>query len=241
MQISLSTGRIFRRTNRDGIGLIGVVEVPIDLQTEGVHLCLIQAGVMLVDRLEARPLLNSVGEKTDPGSIKDEPADSFFYRSYASDSSGAQQFFFRESVLPPSAPDMKWCYITGARRLAIPQLSGDGMYELGAQLRKVQLPSNFGEGMNLGGLLREPVWGPGGAYGLAHSLEPGFFPYWAVQDRARNAKQDPKFAAYMEAMARHGEPPLYYTAAQQEEREALADRVLREILDAEDVPRPRAA
>lgn len=240
MSISLTTGRIFHRTNRFGVALLGVVEVPEELDTEGLHNCFIRGGVIIVDSLLASPLRDAVGEPVDPEEIREEGADGFFYRRYTSDQSGGQEFFFRQTVLPSSTPGMKWCYITGARPQALPQLDGDGMYSLGARLRKVEMPADFGRGMNMGGLLREPVWGPGGAYGLAHTLEVGAYPEWVAADRARNAQRDPKFAAFMQAMAEHGEAPLFYTAAQREERDALGNKVIRDLLDEEDSPRPRA-
>ena len=242
MDISLTSGRIYRRTNNHGIGLLGVVEVPDELQTEGVHACAFRAGALMVDKAEANTVLDSVQEELRPGYVKEMGANSFFYNSYASDSAGGQEFFFRETVLPSSTPGMKWCYITGARRLALDSLSKDGLYELGAKMRNIPLPEGFGLGVELGGLLREPIWGPAGAYGLGHTLEPGFFPAWALQEREANARRDPQFARYMQAMAKYGEAPLYFTAAQRAEQDALADKVLRELLDEEDgqYSRPRA-
>jgi hypothetical protein len=239
MQISLTTGRIFHRTNQSGVALLGVVEVPEELDTEGVHNCFIHGGVIIVDSLLASPLRDAVGDPVDREEIREESADSFFYRRYTSNQAGGQEFFFRQTVLPSSTPGMKWCYITGARPKALPQLHGDGMYALGPRLRKVEMPEDFGRGINMGGLLRETVWGPAGAYGLAHTLEVGAYPQWVAAYRARNAKRDPKFAAFMQAMAEHGEAPLFYTAAQREERDALCDKAIRGLLGEEESPRPR--
>lgn len=239
MKTMVSSGRIFRRTNGSGIGLVGVVEVPQELATECVRACLIHGGELRVDQAVGRPLADSVGEDVHPEVLMEVDANGMFNYQYASRASGAQELFFRQATIPPSAPGMKWCYIVGARRLELPQLPEDGMYELGSRLRKIDLPKAFGMGMNLGGLLRVPVWGPSGSYGMAHTLELGFYEQWVKVERARNAQRDPQFARFMEAMAPYGEPPLYYTAAQKEEREVLADRVMHEILAGQDAARPR--
>lgn len=240
MDISLSVGRIFRRTNNDGIGLLGVVLAPEELDTEALHTCSVQGGALMVDCFAGQVLTDVVGRDVPAEILQQEDASSLFYHRYRSDPSGAQQFFFRQATLPSSEPGMKWCYIAGARRLDISQLPEDGLYELGAVPRRIPLPADFGAGMTLGSLLREPIWGPGGAYGLAHSLEVGAFSTWVEEDRARNARRDPEFARYVQAMAAHGETPLFYTRAQLEEREALVRRVVREmLLDEEGLPRPR--
>lgn len=179
-------------------------------------------------------MVDTVREPVPASTLRELNADYFFYHLYASDPGGVQEFFFRQTALPSSTPGMKWCYITGARRHALPQAPEDGMYELGSRLRKIEMPAGFGNGMTLGGLLREPVWGPAGAYGLGHTLEVGFYPSWVEGDRARNARRDPRFARFMAEMAEHGETPLYFTAAQREERDALCDQVLRQMLATEE-------
>lgn len=244
MDISLTAGRIFRRTNKEGIGLIGVVEVPEALETEAVHRCALSGGTLLVDGQNGVALIAPGGDPVPRELVREECASGIIYHQFESDSAGGQQLFFRQSVLPSSTPGMKWCYVVGARRMQIPQLPVDGLYALGERLERIPVEDGFGRGLTLAQAFREPVWGPTGEFGLAHVLEVGYYHEYVADDRKKNARKDPQFAAYMKAMNENGlgEPLLYYTASQRAEREALASRVINQLLDAEDVheiSRPR--
>lgn len=234
--IKINQGRLFVRSNSCGVGIIGLLEVPREILGEQYHECIIGSGGLF---------MSSQGRCEDDY-VKECGASGLFnalkFRSGASMTSDMQEFFVRRSTLPSSTPGLDWCLVVGARPNPLISISQDGLYELRADtaLRSIELPPGFGDGMDLAGLLRETLWGPSGCYGVAHTMEVEHFPLWAQAERLRN--KDPKFAEYMRRMSEYGEGPMYYTAAQKEEREALVSSVICAMHEEEDGPceRPRA-
>lgn len=229
----ITNGRIFVRDTGSGFGYVGVVEAPSDLAPEHLYGFRMNSGLWLdasqkehgdermgytrlgrrvTRELDINNLLTSMKFKT--GALTD-----------------AQEFFVRYTMLPNSAPDKAWCFIAGASEHRNRYLSKDGLYELSEQgpIEHLETDPNLGVGTNLGQLLREPLWGDSGQFGLAHSMDPDYFPLWVESDRKNNSGRDPDFGKFMEMMKAHGEPPLFYTATQKAEREQLTRTAIRAI------------
>lgn len=142
----------------------------------------------------------------------------------------ASDAFLRESVLPHQDPQRRWMILTGVSTQTIPLLPQEGLYELRAGSAPVLVDNNAYNGYALGSILREPLWGPGGDFGIATDMHVETYHKWVDGERARSIKQDPKFARFCELMKNQaGELPLVYSRAQKVDRDEIASRVIRQI------------
>lgn len=237
--MDIDRGRLFVRQNSQGVAVIGVLEMPAELPAEHVYGCSLEAG-----RIRLNPSGGEPGVKRAGYMSQDEFREcdangvllSLKFLSATSDTGDAQELFVRQSALPSSTPGMSWCWVIGARPRPFASMSSGGLYEVsaGSGFKRVSVEPGFDRGLTLGQLLREPLWGPSGAYGLAHSLEPGRYPEWVVRNRELNANRDPSFREFLRRMEQYGPAPLYYTRARREEDEAVAAAVAREMACDED-------
>lgn len=143
----------------------------------------------------------------------------------------------RETHLLPMAPGYKWMIIAGASKHRLELPGPMGLYEIGdAGLRYKGVPAEIYNGSKLGQVLRECLWGAGGAWGMATSMEPGFYDRWIESERQSNAKRDPMFGRFMELMgeAGMGGMPNIYTEDEMKAREAMAAKVMRRIVEEDD-------
>jgi len=122
----------------------------------------------------------------------------------------------------------KWAIVFAAINKRLDAMPQDGTYELGPQgLKLVDDRAFIGSAMNQ--VLREPLWGPQGQFGLSTGMRHDVYHAVIEKDRARNANRDPRFNEFMELMKEAGDLPLAYTAAQLAEREEISKRIIASI------------
>lgn len=229
----VSQGRIFCRINRDKqLLVVGVVSVPLSMPRETFY------PARLNDRLHLSLLPTQPSERrdnNDPAYLVEYDASNILdYAKFASKTMpDGLEVFLRHTVLPHSTPGMGWSFVIGASDSTVPAITEGGLYEWtpNSPLRAINHDPQVG--WKPGQVLRQPLWGPDGSYGLAHSMEPSGFPEWVKKNRKENTKRDPVFARYMEAMDQRGPMPLYYTAQELQEREAYAEQVVKDLVNDE--------
>lgn len=164
--------------------------------------------------------------------------------------------FVRQTALVHENPALRWCYVAGAvpaGESSLPFKQGDGVYEFGSpQTPSAEArPSSalcpgwrlavnkpfFGEAA--GQVFREPIWGPGGRFGLVTSMELEAYSRFIEADRKRNARSDPEFSRFMEVLAQSGaELPQAYDAEQLARREEAARRAVAMVVAERDDDEP---
>lgn len=139
----------------------------------------------------------------------------------------ALDLFLRETHLESDglSPGSKWMLVAGVSKEPIDLPGPMGLYELcETGLKYLNVPCNVYNGSSISCVLRECLWGPGGAFGLATSMPPSYYDKWVEQDRARTARKDPTFARFIELMKEAGDltSPTVYTERQKAERKRPA-------------------
>lgn len=137
----------------------------------------------------------------------------------------------RACALQHEDPARRWVYVFGALQKPLPAVRGGGLFELTSS--GVDRISNEPyAGMSIHQVLREPLWGPEGRYGLAHSMnEPGYVHLITVE-RERSARQDPMFARFLErAKAELAPSPLVYTREENEAHERAVSAIVRALIN----------
>lgn len=154
--------------------------------------------------------------------------------------------FLRATALSHQDSSKRWAFIAAALPHRLEALPQDGLYEFDANDGFRHINGNTFNGDALQSVLREPMWGPNGKYGFAHSLEPNTYPGWLTEERRRN--KDPLFARFTELMEAEMPLQLVYDAEHHAARDKMADQVLRRLMAgdaandlATTVPAPRRA
>lgn len=231
----VEVGRIFTRIAAGNLmTVVGVVSVPKRVIPEVQVMARINNQVYL----DLKNLVDPKDALHHPSHIREGAIDHVMehlqYRSYTLDDT--LDLFMRETHLLPMAPGYKWMIVAGASKQHIPLPGPMGLYEIGdAGLRYTGVPAEIYNGSKLGQVLRECLWGAGGAWGMATSMEPNFYDRWIEGEREANAKRDPMFARFMEQMkaAGMGGMPNIYTEDEMKAREEMAARVMRRIVNGE--------
>lgn len=211
--------------------IIGLVEIPKRVQLECLHTVRLNSGLWM-DIDQSRDATTSWMSRAD---LAESDASGLLrtLKFGAGVLPDTFEVFVRASMLEHDNPGMRWAYIFGAAAQQLQALPKDGLYEFdkaraGEGVRLVSADPHMGEAPRT--ILRKPLWGPGGAFGLAHSMEPSNYPTWVVMDRASNMKRDPMFAKFAARMEASHPLPMFYTAQQEAQRNAAADRILREVM-----------
>ena len=233
---SLPSGRVFCRTNT-GTGFIGLVEMPAYVKTE----CLRQFRLndhIWVDTQKAR--VAAVRHSYDP----DQPAflgehdakglltDLAFGQSILPD---GLECFVRKSFLPHLDPSMSWNIIVSAKRTSLPCMPKDGLYEFKNGVCSL-VSDNTYNGTNLGQQFSQPIWGPGGQYALATTMEMNAYNNWIGPEQERNMAREPMFKEFVEAMRSLGEMPMYMTRADVSELEQRTNTIIHQLLNESHAP-----
>lgn len=231
-----SAGRLVVRTVDGGRSLVfGVVEVPASAPAER----------MLMARLNSHLWLDVDHPLADPaGTVGACDIDSLVvslrYRDHAL--VDALDVFLRRTPMESTRLGSRWDIVAGVAARPLAATSSDGLYEIGPH-GLVKVGEESFKGFTPGGILRMPMWGSGGRFGLAMSMDPDI--YESEMDRIRTrTRRDPEFARFMDRMDSLGQKsgPLVYTAEQAQERQQVVRQViasLREEGADQTLPRPR--
>lgn len=230
----LPSGRVFCRTN-GGTGFVGLVEMPAYIATESLRQFRLNNHIW-VDAQNTRVASSRYSSNPDHPSFFGEHTasglvtDMEFGQSVLAD---GLECFVRKSFLPHVDPTMSWNIIVSAKRTHVSSMPKDGLYEFKGG--KCTLVSEHAyNGNNIGQVLHEPIWGPGGKYALNSSMEIEEYKKWIGPEQERNMKRDPLFREFVEAMGALGEMPMYMDKVEVAAREQKTNDVIQQLLNRED-------
>lgn len=211
--------------------LLGVIEVPKAVEVERTHVVRANAHLWMDVAASRRPrtyMSEADVRECDLGHLLTE-------MDFASGPlPDCFEVFLRATHLPHDDPRLRWAYIAGALARPVGAMPAEGLYEFDASRAGFTLVStDIHRGESPSAVLRQPLWGPQGAWGMATSLEPDSFPEWHRAENERNRKRDPQFAEYARRMEERCPATLVYTASQAAERSRIGTEVVRELLAVE--------
>lgn len=223
----VAAGRLFARHVAEGTLLVGVVELPATWKFETLRPARLTDKLWVDPHEHASLESRDASAEADIGSLVRQP----IWRPPAA--LHGMEMLVRRSALTHVNHNRAWAAVAALADPAIPATPVDGLYALDASgLRLIDADPHIGE--SLTGILRKCLWGPNGAWGLAHTMEIAEFERFAPAEQARHARRDPAFASFVAQMAAAGARlPDAYTQPQLDAHEAVAARITERILVAE--------
>lgn len=245
----IEAGRLFLRDLSDGLqGFVGVLDLPREVVPE--HFTVARVS----DRLRLAATTDCQGEPFAhrsgwPETVAESDVNALllnmpFRRTELAD---AFEMGVRASHLQHPDQDRHWCIVFGGIDKGVPALGREGLYEFTSE--GVEFVSDDPHtGINLGQVLREPIWGPAGRYGLATSMDPSAYASWVEGNRKRNAASDPLFARCLQRLREDGHQELLvYTLQERQEQDRQLRAILRAFMAGDEAvstlaaaPRPKA-
>lgn len=221
-------GRVFIRNAVGGRAIaFGVIEVPVAAPSERLVMARINSDLWLdlEHPVESRMDWNRLGECGISNVLT-----ALDFRNHLLPD--ALDLFVRKSHLVHDDPSRRWDIVAGVAPRPLRCASVEGLYEIrpgGLAFTGVSQAQYVGAALL--SIIRDPLWGPGGRFGLATDMDPRVAVEVIREDRERNMRRDREFAEYMNAISQAG-PGLgmVYTA---EERAAHEERIrplVRELL-----------
>jgi hypothetical protein len=144
----------------------------------------------------------------------------------------ALDMFVRKSHLVHDDPAKRWDIVAGVAPRSLRCAPVEGLYEIqpgGLVFTGVSQAQYVGDALL--SIIREPLWGPGGRFGLATDMDPRVAADVIRKGRERDMRRDREFADYVNAISQAGLGlGMVYTA---DERTAHEDRIrplVRELL-----------
>ena len=234
----LPSGRVFCRTN-GGTGFIGLVEMPAYIATESLRQFRLNDHLW-VDAQTSRVAAHRYGDNPDhPTYLGEHDASGLLTDLEFGQSSlpDGLECFVRKSFLPHEDSSMSWNIIVSAKRTNLSSMPKDGLYEFkdGACTLISEHPYN---GNNIGQVLNENIWGPGGQYALNSSMEIEAYKKWIGPEQEKNMKREPLFKEFVEAMRALGDMPMYMDKPTAAAREVQSNAIMHKLLDAPDSMSP---
>jgi hypothetical protein len=238
----IDTGRLFirhqtaqatwpsRAAPRQAAMIVGVVELPRAMDMERLHDVRLNSSLWM-DVDNAR----RIRDESSGQNYGEEDATGLLRRLQFADTllPDALEMFVRRTMLEHEENHLQWAYVIGVALHPLPFAQRDGLYELDRFSAPKLIDANPFTGESISGVLRAPLWGPGGRYGLATSMEPDTYRRWIEQERARNMERDKDFAAFVEQQ-RASNPDLFdlmvYTAEQDAQRSQASDVIVRSLV-----------
>lgn len=229
-------GRIFVRGAAGGRSIaFGVVEVPSSAPFERV----------VMARLNDSLWLDLQNPRTDEGAQATSRLDalgeiglanlmiSLKFRNHLLPD--ALDMFVRKSHLVHDDPSRRWDIVAGVAPGRLSCAPVEGLYEIqpgGLAFTGVSQQQFSGDALL--SIIREPLWGPGGRFGLATDMDPEFAAVVIREDRERLMRQDPKFRSYMEAVSKVApDLGMAYTAQDLEARSVACAGLVERLLNQE--------
>lgn len=228
--VPAAQGRFFFRNQGEVIAaIVGVLDVPATLPAE--HL--VPARLNTDFWLDPAQRVDPVRQGRHRGGLGEHDVSSLltsmgFARGALPD---AMEVFLRHSAIEHEHHDRRWMIVAALTSNQLRAAPTDGLYELQPGKGPVLIDGDPRRGFNVGQVLREPLWGPQGRYGLATSMELNAYERFIPDSRARAGVQDPLYAEFFAEMAKCPRLPLAYTREQSDAFSALSVEVLRGIID----------
>lgn len=232
---AVSQGRIFVRSTQplhtdggaalggDPALVLGLVVLPRSTAVESIHQARLNDALWLDTDTATKPRTYQPVGESDVAHLL---TDLRWARSILPDAMG---LFVRASALEHHEPGKRWCWIGGViadRPACVP---ADGIYELRPAPTLVDPRAFHGEALS--SISRKCLWGPGGEYGFATTMELQAYHAWLPQDRAANMKRDRSFARFAEIMAATaGVEEMVYRQGYADQREAAAKAAIVKVM-----------
>jgi len=218
----VGTGRIFARHTREATIVIGVVELPATWELDTLRPARLASRLWLDTREPAALQSRSAHTREcDLGGMLKMP----IWRRPADASS--LDMLARATAIAHESHDRVWAAVAGLARPDLPSTPKDGLYEIqpaGMQL----IDDNPHAGETIGGIFKQCIWGPEGAWGLAHTMR--LDEYAPFIEASRQQNRNPAFLAYFEAMRQAGAAlPGAYTRNELARIEAKAQDIIHRI------------
>lgn len=214
--------------------ILGVVEIPTTVDVERMHSVRLNSSLWLDAVAAHRPNTSTAASDLAEMDMANILTDVKFSVGALPD---AFQVFVRATHLKHDHPGVRWAYVAGLVAAPLEALPKQGLYEFDSGQAGFRMVSkDIYAGDALSAIFRRPLWGPGGRFGMATSMEPKGFPAWLVNERAmqgRRSYADPLFEKYKRVLfERHPElaDQLVYTAEQDSARNVITNQVLREVM-----------
>lgn len=224
--------RFFTRKTSDATAIVGVVKVPAGLVLEvQAPLVLGPTAMLMLDQS-----IDPYKDQIYPEMLLENAADGVLttlkFRAFMMP--GAADVLLRETHLACAEPGMKWALVIGASKHDLDLPGPRGLYEIKAgALTYCKVAEELYNGSSINDVLRACHWGDGGQWGMATSMDPATYDKWITGERERNAKRDPKFKQFMDAMAKEGlaTVPTVYRQEDVAAREEASKRVMRKLIE----------
>jgi hypothetical protein len=258
--LPLTSGRIFCRKivtddahglahRRDGILVIGVVELSMHVEPEAFHAARLNSEFYIDPAASRRPI-GFVRDDYLPGAEHTSLSDILTRTRFRTDIlPDSMEVFVRHTTLEHTDPAMRWAYIAGLRRDGLAAFTTEGLYAFqpGPADRSTWtlVSAETHNGVPASGLLRKTMWGPEGKYGFSHDLEPDAFSDWLKRNREWTMKADQEFGRFIREVERRiGPAPLAYTEVEQRARDLASKAIVKELVlgvteERETAPSPR--
>lgn len=225
----ISKGRLFcRPTDRnEGVTFIGVVALPRSIEGETLHNFRFKGGLWLDTAVAGDPLerLGRLGgaQMTARNLGEMDASELLGLLTFSKQTMpDVLEMLVRRTHLEHEDPDMTWSLVLGVRKKKPAALAGNGLYEVQGKVLHL-IDTDLHTNTHLSNLLRLPLWGAEGQFGMATSMEPSRFPRWAQENRP-NIK-DPIFQAYVAEMEKIAPMPMVYTQQEQRDRQRIGMQV----------------
>lgn len=210
--------------------MVGVVEVPKSADLERMHDVRLNDHLWLDIHSSKQPRTHwpqMVREQDAGGILTDlQYATGFLPDSF--------EVFLRATMLAHDNPSMRWAFIIAPLAHRLEALPKEGLYEFDAKTKGFKhLDSNIHMGEPPSAILRSPMWGPGGNFGFATSMEPKHFPVWLKAEREQQKVRSyghREFPLFMHMVTERCGDKLVFTAEESAQRDAVCKEVLREIM-----------
>lgn len=231
----VAEGRLFARAAANGLTLVfGVVQAPADAPFERVVMARLNSHLWLdLEHPREKEPIYPYGRIQD---LKECDVSSLlctinFRKHLLPD---AFDVFVRQTHMHHEDPAKRWVIVAGVAPGRLSAISIEGLYELGpSSLSFTGVSQESYPGTTPSTILRDPLWGPGGRYGLATSMDPEVYEEVVKSSRERPLYRDLMFERFLKIYGGDRKLPMVYTRDELEAHEAHVAGIVRELVDSE--------
>ena len=145
----------------------------------------------------------------------------------------ALDVFVRKTHMHHEDPGKRWVIVAGVAPGPLSAVPDEGLYELGpSSLSFTGVSQESYPGTTPSTILRDPLWGPGGLYGLATSMDPAV--YEQVIKSSRQFQKDPLFQRFLEIFGEDRPLPMVYTREELVKHQAHVADIVRELVGSDE-------
>ena len=232
----VAEGRLFARAAAKGLTLVfGVVQAPAEAPVEQVFMARLNSHLWLdFGHPRESESVYPYGRAQD---LQECDVSSLlstinFRKHMLTD---AFDVFVRKTHMHHEDPGKRWVIVAGVAPGPLSAVPDDGLYELGpSSLSFTGVSQDSYPGTTPSIILRDPLWGPGGLYGLATSMDPEVYEQVIKQSRERPLYRDIRFERFLKIYGEDQKLPMVYTREELEKHEAHVAGIVRELVGSDE-------